>query len=331
MARSLPATIRTDARAARRVSVILVSYNTRDLLRRALASVLRAPDSAAPPAAGAAGPGSVECVVVDNASRDGSAEMVAAEFPQVILVRSDRNLGFAAGVNEGLRWASGDYILLLNPDAELLGDALARMVAFLECHPRVAAVGPRLEYADGSRQHAAFAFPTLPMIFLDFFPLHSRLLDSRLNGRYPPAREPHPIGHPLGACMLLRRDALDDVGPLDEGFFMYCEEVDWCLRAWRRGWQVYHVPQAIARHLAGQSTRQLADAMFVELHRSRLRLYRKHYGRSFRLLATALTRLGLWAEARRARRAEARGELSRAALDSRLAAIAEVNAALAER
>ncbi|MBI4494114.1 MAG: glycosyltransferase family 2 protein [Chloroflexi bacterium] len=294
------------------VSAIIVSYNTRELLRRALRSALGRPGL------------EVEGLVVDNASQDGSAEMVAEEFPQVVLVRSAENRGFAAGVNQGLQRARGEYVLLLNPDAELLGDGLERMVEFLAGHPRVAAVGPRLVYGDGSRQHAAFAFPTLPMIFLDFFPLHGRLLDSRLNGRYPPAAAPHPIGHPLGACMLLRRQALAEVGPFDERFFMYCEEVDWCLRAWQQGWQVYHLPQAVARHLGGQSVRQRRDAMFVELHRSRLRLYRKHYSLLFRELAGAITRLGLWAEARRARREAGQGLLSASALAGRLDAFKQI-------
>lgn len=303
----------------RRVSAIIVSYNTRELLRQSIESVLR--------------PGQhvsreIECIVVDNASQDGSAEMVAAEFPEIVLLLCERNLGFAAAVNRGLLHARADYVLLLNPDAELLDDALARMVQFLDAHHGVAAVGPRLTYGDGSSQHAAFAFPTLPMIFLDFFPLHRRLLGSRLNGRYPGSAGPHPIGHPLGACMLVRRQALDEVGPMDERFFMYCEEVDWCMRAQRLGWKVYHLPEAKARHLGAQSTRQQRDPMFVTLHRSRLRLYRKHYGWLFRTMAKVITWLGLWAEERRARRAGQRGELSAEELVGRLRAIAEARGLL---
>lgn len=298
------------------VSVIVVSYNTRDLLARALASALAH--------AAAAEDGCrlhVECIVVDNASVDGSADMVEARFPEAILLRSAENRGFAWAVNRGLERASGDLVLLLNPDAELAPGALTRMVEFLLERPRVAAVGPRLLYADGTRQHAAFRFPTLAMIVLDFFPLHGRLLDSRLNGRYPLAASPHRIDHPLGACMLLRRVALEDVGPFDERFFMYCEEVDWCLRAKAKGWEIYHLPDAVAQHVGGQSARQNRDAMYVELHRSRLRLYEKHYGRLFCTLARLVTRLGLWVETRRARASAASGALTEAMLASRLEAL----------
>jgi GT2 family glycosyltransferase len=311
--RSEPKAVDQRPAAGPGLSAIIVSYNTRDLLARSIHSIL-------PDAAGL----EVECVVVDNDSRDGSADMVAAEFPSVKLYRAPRNLGFAAGVNEGVRRSKGRYVLLLNPDAELLDDSLARMVAFLDSHPRAAAVGPQLEYADGARQHAAFTFPTLPMIFLDYFPLHGRILESRLNGRYPPADEPHLIDHPLGACMLVRREAFDDVGLFDEDFFIYCEEVDWCLRAQRKGWQIYHLPAARARHLSAASTSQQRDAMLVELHRSRLRLYRKHYGPLFRTLARGLTRIGLWAEERRLRRAAARGAVSAQGLSSRLAALRQI-------
>lgn len=301
----------------RSVSVCLVSYNTRDLLRACLRSV----ESSEPAA---------EIVVVDNASADGSADLVRREFPDARLIVNRENRGFAAAMNQALRAATGDYLLLLNPDAELVGDALPRLVAFLESRPSVAAVGPRLVYGDGRPQHAAFAFPTLWQVLLDFFPLHGRLLDSPLNGRYPPAEAPHPIDHPLGACMLLRRAALEDVGLLDEGFFIYAEEVDWCLRAKRRGWEIYHLPEALAVHHAGQATRQARGRMFVELHRSRFRLYRKHYSPAFRRAASALTRVGVWSEARRARRLAARGGLDPGRLDEWLEACRQV-AELAKR
>lgn len=309
------------------VSVVIVSYNTRDLLRACLRSVVANP-SHQMYRDDVTGQGSsvvrCEVFVVDNASSDGSAAMVREEFPQVHLVESPHNLGFAAATNVGLRQASGTYLLLLNPDAELLGNALPAMVDFLESHSRVAAVGPRLIYADGRRQHSAFRFPTLAQVLLDLFPLHGRLLDSRINGRYPPATSPHPIDHPLGACMLISREALADVGLLDEGFFMYCEEVDWCLRARKRGWEVYHVPHAVAVHHAGQSTGQRRDAMLVQLYASRLRLYRKHYSPLFLAVASVITRLGMRAEIRRARRLARSGVMGEADLASRLGACREI-------
>lgn len=282
-----------------RISAIVVSFNTAPLLRHALASLHRA----------AAETGPIETIVIDNASDDGSPAMVRAEFPGVRLVRLTRNVGFAAGTNMGLRMARGRQLLLLNPDAELQAGALGALLSLLDAMPWVAAVGPRLTYPDGREQDSAFRFPGLGQILLDYFPING-LLRSSLNGRYPAADEPHPIDHPLGACMLIRREALDDVGLLDDEFFMYCEEVDWCKRAHARGWQIYREPRATVIHHGGQSTQQRSGPMFVALHRSRDRLYRKHYGPAFRAVARAISWVGLRAEMARSRRMVHQGRLS---------------------
>jgi GT2 family glycosyltransferase len=145
------------------------------------------------------------------------------------------------------------------------------------------------------------------------------LAGSRLNGRYRPARYPIQIDHPLGACMLVRRAAWDDVGPLDEGYFMYVEEIDWCRRARQRGWEIWHHPRAVAVHHGGQSARQQADAMFIQLWHSRLRYFERHHGPILNCLVRWLVRLGMRAESRRARRA-----LGGRRLEDRLAAISAV-------
>ena len=272
------------------LSVVVVSYNVRDLLADCLQSVQQGAD------------GAYE-VVVDNASADGSAQMVVERFPDVQVVANHENRGFAAATNQGIRLTHGACVLLLNPDTRVLGRAVGDLVAFMARTPRAGMVGPQLVYADGSFQHSAFRFPSLPQIFLDFFPLHHRLLDSRLNGRYPrrwyQKGEPFAIDHPLGAAMLVRREAMEQVGLLDEGFFMYCEEVDWAMRMHRAGWGIYTLPQARIVHYAGQSTRQFRDRMFVELWRSRERLFRKHYSPLFRRAAHLLIRIGLWRERQR--------------------------------
>lgn len=283
------------------ISAVIVSFNTAPLLKRAIASIQESSESV----------GDVEIIVIDNASEDGSPEMVRTEFPEVRLVRLTQNHGFAAGTNMGIRMARGGQVLLLNPDAELKAGCLKSLVAFLEAHPWVAAVGPRLEYPDGAPQDSAFRFPDLGQIFLDFFPLHHRLLGSSFNGRYQPSSQPHPIDHPLGACMLISRAAIDDIGLLDEGFFMYCEEVDWCMRAHERGWQIYHDPEAVAIHHSGKSTEQRSGAMFEQLHRSRRRLYAKHYGAAFRAAAGIISRIGLEVEMRRSRQLAGQGAISR--------------------
>lgn len=301
------------------LSLVTVSWNVRDLLAACLESTL----------ASLQGCGfEYELLVVDNASTDGSAELVRQRFPQVRLLANADNKGFAAGNNQALGQAVGRYVVLLNPDTLVQDDALSTMLRFLQEHPQVGMVGPRLVYADGRFQHAAFRFPSLPQTFLDFFPLHYRLLESALNGRYPRASyeagQPFAVDHVLGACMMVRREVLEQVGVLDEGFFMYCEEIDWAMRMQRAGWQVYCVPAASVVHYAGQSTRQFRDEMFVALWASRLRLFRMHYGSAYNRWVRRIVRLGLWRETTRAHRRAAQGEMSAAELNGRLAAYARV-------
>jgi N-acetylglucosaminyl-diphospho-decaprenol L-rhamnosyltransferase len=309
------------------LAIITVSYNTRDLLAECLESALKGLQRS-----GLAG----ELWVVDNASIDGSAGMVRERFPQVHLVAHDENLGFAAGNNLALRTmgfgakASPRQVLFLNPDTRVADDALGVMVRFLDETPRAGAAGARLIYGDGRFQHSAFAFPGLVQVFFDFFPLHHRLVDSRLNGRYPrqlyESGEPFAIDHPLGAALMVRGETLVQVGPFDQQFFMYCEEIDFCRRIKAAGWMVYCLPRAEIVHLAGQSTRQFCDSMFVALWRSRFLMFDKYEGAAFRWAVRRLVRLGLWAEARRARAAQRRGEMTGEALAGRLAAYREVAA-----
>ena len=273
-----------------RLSVIVVSYNVAPLLARCLDSVLSQTTD------------EDEVVVVDNASSDGSADMVRRDYPRVRLLASPENLGFGAGCNRGLAASDGRYVLLLNPDAELAPGSVEGLVVFLDTHPRAAVAGGRLRYGDGTFQHASFRFPTLWQIALDFFPLNWRLTESALNGRYPREWDERAfeIDHPLGALMCVRRAAIEQVGMFDERFFMYAEEVDWCLRFKRAGWEVWHCPDAMATHHAGQSTKQRATAMFDQLQRSRSLLYEKHYPRWFAIAARAIGTAGtLWRKVRR--------------------------------
>ena len=273
------------------LSIVIVSYNTREFLRACLTSVRESL---------ARSPGlHAETFVVDNASGDGSPAMVAAEFPEVKLIVNAENRGFAAANNLAIRQAGGRHVLLLNADTVVRGDALAQLVALLDRNPRVGAAGPRLLNPDGTRQQSVFRFPTLWMSLFDFFPLNHRLVNSRLNGRYPERWHEHvfPVDHPLGACLIVRRAAIDQVGLLDEGFFMYCEEVDWCLRIRQAGWEILYTPAAEVVHYGGQSTAQFRHRMFVELQRSRLRFFRKHYGRPFVWAHRLIVALGLAREA----------------------------------
>jgi GT2 family glycosyltransferase len=309
------------------IAIITVSYNTRDLLADCLGSTLAGLERS-----GLDG----QVWVVDNASTDGSVEMVRQRFPSVNLTAHDENIGFAAGNNLALK-AMGfpgavraRHVLFLNPDTRVIGDALGSMVRFMDDRKSTGAAGARLIHGDGSFQHSAFAFPGLAQILIDFFPVHRRLLDSRMNGRYPlalyEARQPFPVDHPLGAALMVRSETLVQVGAFDERFFMYCEEIDLCRRIKKAGWQIYCVPEAEIVHLVGQSTQQFRDKMFVALWRSRFLMFEEHEGPAFRWCARRLVPLGLWAEARRARAAHRRGEIDGSELKQRLAAFQEVAA-----
>jgi GT2 family glycosyltransferase len=274
------------------LTILIVSWNVRDLLRACLNSVY---------ADLAASGLTAEVWVADNASHDGSPEMVRADFAQVRLFASPENLGFAGGNNLALRQlATAEpprYVLLLNPDTEVRPGALRTLFDYMEARPQVGVTGARLFYGDGSFQHSAFGFPGLWQIAFDLFPLPARLHESRLNGRYPQAwyerGAPFPVDHPLGATMMVRWQVIQQVGFFDQDFYIYCEEIDWCMRIKRAGWKIYCVPRAEVVHHAGQSTGQMQADMFVNLWRSRRRLYDKHYGPLKRWLARHLVRAGL--------------------------------------
>jgi N-acetylglucosaminyl-diphospho-decaprenol L-rhamnosyltransferase len=302
------------------LSVVVVSYNTRELLRTCLQSVVSTLDPSI----------RYEMIVVDNASEDGSVAMARDQFPGVRVIANVDNRGFAAGSNQGLEQSTGHHIMLLNPDTVVMPGALQAMMTTLEGRVDVGVVGPKLVYPDGRLQHSAFRFPSLAMIFLDFFPFHHRLLDSRLNGRYPRSwyerGDVFPIDHPLGAALMVRRSTVGDVGLLDEGYYMYCEEIDWCMRIKRAGWGILCCPQAEIVHHSAQSTSQLKDEMYVQLHKSRYRLYRKQYGHLFQRLANWLVKIGISYQEVQARRQARKGCLDEDALRRHLQTYREIRA-----
>ncbi len=274
-----------------RISVIVVTYESANYVDACLRSIEQH--------AGAAW----ETVVVDNASTDSTTGIVTGRYPWASLVRLEENRWYTAAANLGAARARGSYLLFLNPDAELTAGALPALLQHLDRHSEVAAAGPRLVFPDGTPQDSAFAYPSLLMTWLEFFPRPGRLLHSPMNGRLSaPGDQPVSIDHPLGACMLVRRDAWEEVGPFDEGFVHYCEEVDWCMRAKRRGWTISLVPGAVIIHHGGASTAAAPGPSLVRLYASRERLHAKHRGPFFRLAARFITRLGLAQERRRLQR-----------------------------
>jgi GT2 family glycosyltransferase len=259
-----------DANGEIALSVAIASWNVRSALRDCLLSV---EDELA-----RLGAGRVEVVVVDNASSDGSPAMVAVEFPWVSLIRNSSNAGFARATNQGIAASSASLILLLNPDTVILPGALASMLRFMQGHPEAGAAGACLVNSDGSLQTSAYPTPGLLREFWRMFHL-DRLwrLSSYPLGTW--SVEPRRVDVAQGACLLLRRQALEEVGALDEDFFMYTEEVDLCHRLGRAGWTVNWLPGAKVVHLGGQSTKQLREDMFLRLYESKVRFFRKHQGR----------------------------------------------------
>jgi GT2 family glycosyltransferase len=242
---------------------LIVSYNTRDLLLRCLRSLFAAGNEA--------GLG-VEAIVVDNGSTDGSVVAVAAEFPQVRLLTSGRNLGFAGANNLALARSIAPVTLLLNSDAFVTGAALRRGYNFVLAAPEVGIAGLRLVNPDGSFQAAYGTFPTL----WDDLCL-SLGLDQLARRDEPDTRRVGPVDWVHGACLFVRTTALRQVGPLDERFFMYSEEVDWCHRFWSAGWEVWYLGDVAITHVGGAShlndlNRRLA------LYRGRLGLRRRFGG-----------------------------------------------------
>jgi hypothetical protein len=288
-----------------RLAIVVVSYNVRELLQRCLGAIEAS--LALSPALDAT------VIVVDNASADGSAQMVAEAYPWVRLHAETENYGFAAGNNLAMRDLGFDpdnrrddrpqLILLLNPDAEPVGDAIGQMAGFLCEHREAGGAGARLRYPDGLFQHGAFGFPGLVQLAFDLFPIRPRrLAGTRLNGRYPrrayESGVPFRIDFALGAALMVRKDAVDAVGLLDEDYFMYAEEVDWCWRMQRAGWPMWCVPAAEVIHHGGASAAQFRVSSFVSLWRSRKRLYEKFYGPARRAAAAAMVRAGMAREIR---------------------------------
>jgi N-acetylglucosaminyl-diphospho-decaprenol L-rhamnosyltransferase len=252
------------------LSTVIVSYNTRDMLRDCLRSLPAA-------TAGLA----VETFVVDNASPDDSAAMVAAEFPNVRLIANTENAGFTRANNQALRLSVGRYVLLLNPDTEADPGSLTTLARYLDTHPDVGAVGPKLVNTDGSLQPNGRRFPNPWRDLLGHIvlPLFHR---GPLNLTWEYAREDFDkeweTDLVTGACLMTRHEIMDRVGMLDEDFFMFYEEIEWCWRIRKAGWKIAYVPQARVVHHWMGSVRQQSRAMTARLFRSMLIYYGKTAG-----------------------------------------------------
>ncbi|MBW3624943.1 MAG: glycosyltransferase family 2 protein [Armatimonadetes bacterium] len=223
----------------------------------------------------------VEVIVVDNASSDGSAEMVRNEFPDVKLIDSGENLGWAKGNNVGIEVSTGRYLFLLNPDTVVHAGALESLTAFMDARPGAGACAPLLLNPDGTIQRSLRRFPEPVSLLWDvlgmakLFP-HSGMFAAYRMGDFPYDRVAE-VDQPMGAALFLRKETLERVGLMDEAFPIFFNDVDWCYRAVQAGWKIYFVPKAKVTHYGGSSTSQVKPKMVAESHRSLERFYRKHY------------------------------------------------------
>jgi GT2 family glycosyltransferase len=249
-----------------KLSIVIVSWNTKDLLEACLQSVYQYPLNEP-----------FEVWVVDNHSKDDSVSMVRAQFPQVELIASEDNLGFAGGNNRAIPYCQGEYVLLLNPDTEVKPEALNVLVAFMDSQPDAGAAGSRLLNDDGTLQPSCHPMPTLSREFWRMFYLDKLIPVGVYDMEKWDMEQPREVDVLMGASMLLRKEVLDRVGLLDEGYFMYSEEVDLCFRLQKAGWRLFWVPQSQVVHYWGQSAKQVLAKMFLQLYRGKLRFFRKHY------------------------------------------------------
>lgn len=275
------------------VSIAIVSWNARWYLRRCLASlyqphdpdVVRAWSRAGQPASGGASEGlaedvSWEVVVVDQESLDGSAEMVEAEFPQARLIRQRPNLGFGGGNNVAFRHARGRYVLLLNSDTVTRPGWITELVQYADAHPRAALIGPKLLNPDGSLQFSCRRFPSLGMGLFRHTPLEWLLPKNSYTRDYLMQgwdhRDDRTVDWLSGACILARREFIDEVGGFDERYFMYFEDVDWGFRAHKAGWDVRYTPAPPVIHEIGRSSDRRPKRMIVMHHESAYRYFTEH-------------------------------------------------------
>jgi N-acetylglucosaminyl-diphospho-decaprenol L-rhamnosyltransferase len=254
------------------LSVVIVSFNAREHLRRCLDSLYRHLGC------------DFDVTVVDNASGDGSADMVARDFPQARLLRNTANLGFAAAANLGARSASADVVLFLNPDCELRDDALCPPAAYLSAHQEAGALGVRLLDPDGGLQLSVRRFPDLSVALFNRYSLLTRLLPGNsFSRRYLMTDWAHDsirsVDWVSGACLMTRRDVLERVGYLDEGFFWGFEDVDFCQRLSSVGLQVLYFPDTAVYHEIGASARAAPFRAVIARHRGMWRYYRRYLSR----------------------------------------------------
>jgi len=250
------------------LSILIVNWNGGQVLLDCLESIFENPPDQP-----------YEVILVDNASGDASAHAAESRYPQVQVIHSPANLGFAGANNIAFNRASGEYLLLLNPDTIVQPGALQTLLSYLAENSRAGAAGARLLNPDGSLQPSCSPESTLSREFARLFHLKGVRPDGYYEMKDWDTAAPRRVDTLLGACLMVRRTAQLQIGAMDETFFMYSEEVDYCRRLRQAGWEICWVPQARVVHLGAQSTRQAASQMFLQLYLAKVQYFRKHYGR----------------------------------------------------
>jgi N-acetylglucosaminyl-diphospho-decaprenol L-rhamnosyltransferase len=255
------------------ISFIIVAWNVRDLLKRAIESIRADAASYA-----------TEIIVVDNASSDGTVEMLRAEFPNLRVIANTDNRGFTRANNQALAIAQGRFLFLINPDTQLMPGATRTLVEFMDApeNARVGIVGPQLVYADGSLQSSRRCFPTFSTALLESTKLQQWFPHNRTLRHYymQDTRDDttQDVDWVVGAAMFVRRAVYQQIGGLDENFFMYSEELDWCKRAKEAGWRVVYLPCARILHYEGKSSEQALAQRDIYFHSSKVRYFKKYHG-----------------------------------------------------
>jgi len=253
------------------ISVVIVNWNTKDLTSQCIDSISQGHDRY-----------STEIILVDNASTDGSAEHFEKEFPEIHLIKNSQNMGFSKANNQGIKASSGQYICLLNSDAVILGNCLEKLCDFLKDNPKVGLVGPQLLNADGTIQHSVAGLPKPWNTLCRALALDSMFPRVELFGGYlmknRKISETQPVEVLYGAMWVTTRQALEQVGLLDEQFFIFGEDLDWCKRFHDVGWNIVYLPSAQAIHYGGASSGKAPTRFYIEKQRSAIQYWRKHHG-----------------------------------------------------
>ncbi len=266
------------------VSIIIINYNTKKLTIECIHSVYRHVKDI-----------KFEIIVVDNASSDGSVSALQHEFTEIILVKNKKNIGFAPANNQAIKIAKGRTILLLNSDTVLLNNAIKKLVTFLDNNPRAGIAGPQVLNRDKTIQSSFNRFPSLADEFLRAFRMEAWYVRRRIqNDNRIKTGHAFQVDWVSGCCFLIRKTAIKHIGLLDENYFLFNEEVDWCMRAKKADWDIFYIPEAMIIHFGGQSAGKNPYSYLIHRYKTRFYFFKKHFNPFVLILFRAIVSFGLF-------------------------------------